>query len=99
MSRSNRKSTTASRKTAPVATTTTTSRSGGAPTRTSQRESLVHATRDISRYTFEYCRDHVSRKAGASYFRVEGVTSDEGIEMNLQEAQSLYNFLGKALAQ
>jgi hypothetical protein len=97
MSRSNRKSTTASRKTAPVATTTTTSRSGGASA--PSREAVVHESRDITRYTFEYQRDRVSRRAGSSYFRVEGTTSDEGLEMTLQEAQSLYNFLGKALAR
>lgn len=96
MSRSNRKSTTASRKTAPVATTTTTSRSGGASA--PSREAVVHESRDITRYTFEYQRDRVSRRAGSSYFRVEG-ESGEGVEMTLQEAQSLYNFLGKALSR
>ena len=66
-------------------------------TPTPVREQTVRAVHDISRYTFEYQRDRVSRKAGASYFRVEGLTGDEGLEMSLQEAQSLYNFLGKAL--
>lgn len=60
------------------------------------REEMVRATRDITRYTFEYQRDRVSRRAGSSYFRVQG-EGDEGLEMTLQEAQSLYNFLGSAL--
>lgn len=72
----------------PVATT---------PSRT--RETPVRATRSIKNYAFEYQRDQVSRRAGASYFRILTTAEGEGLQMTLQEAQSLYNFLGNALSR
>lgn len=71
---------------------TTSTTSTPAPT----REEAVRGRREITRYSFEYQRDRVSRKAGSSYFRVAGENGN-GVEMTLQEAQSLYNFLGKML--
>jgi len=96
MSRSNRKSTTSTASTRNTSQPTSRSTTS---TPTPVREDVVRAKREISRYSFEYKRDHVSRKAGASYFYVESHDGSEGLEMTLQEAQSLYNFLGKALAR
>jgi hypothetical protein len=84
MSRSNSKS----------AKTSTSSTRTPAPA----REAVVRSKRDISRYSFEYQRDRVSRQAGASYFRVNG-EDGESLDMSLQEAQSLYNFLGSVLTR
>lgn len=93
MARSSRKTasrTTTATRTAPIAAQVV------VPTRV--REIPVRAARSIKNYTFEYQRDQVSRQAGSSYFRLESNASNgEVIEMSLQEAKSLYNFLDNAL--
>lgn len=97
MARSSR-STTASRRSARRSTsnnTATTTAVTTTPART--REAPVRATRSIKNYAFEYQRDQVSRRAGASYFRILTNPEGDGFQMTLQEAQSLYNFLGNAL--
>ena len=64
---------------------------------TSTPETRVEKSRSITNYTFDYRRDRVSRRAGSSYFQIEGTNSGESVTMTLQEAQSLYRFLHNAL--
>ena len=94
--RTNTKSTTSK---AVTPSKTQTSRKTTAVAKSATPNRVVHIKHDIQNYSFEYLRDRVSRQRGASYFRVEGNGNGEDIEMTLQEAQSLYNFLGKALNQ
>lgn len=75
-------------------------RTTAAANSTATPEEMVHAARSIKNYTFEYQRDRISHRAGSCYFRLETNSGDgQPIEMSLQEAQSLYNFLGNALSR
>lgn len=77
---------------------TRTSRTAAArPVVQERTETPVQKRRTITNYTFDYRRDRVSRRAGSSYFQIEGRNSGDTLTMSLQEAQSLYRFLQGAL--
>ena len=55
--------------------------------------------RNLKYFNFAYQRDDVSHGRGASYVAITDRTSNTPITMSLQEARSLYNFLGDALSE
>lgn len=87
MARSNRSTSSSSRRNARNTASTT----------TSTGEKVYNRTRKITNYTFMYQRDRVSRQAGSSGFAIASNADDSTLMMTLQEAKSLYNFLHNAL--
>lgn len=67
------------------------------PVERDSSERVVRRTRSLTNYKFEYARDRVSRTAGSSYLRINSSDGDTQLEMSLQEARSLYNFLNSAI--
>ena len=55
------------------------------------------STRSLRYYTFQYNRDDIARGRGSNRVRITDRTSNGSVELTLQEARSLYNFLQSQL--
>ena len=83
--------------------TSSTSRSNRGTRETSRQESntvadpsnVENRTHRITNYTFNYHRNRTARKAGSTGFSID--SSGGSVNMTLQEARSLYNFLNSVL--
>lgn len=102
MARSNRSTTSSSRRS--TSTRKTASNNTGSvstpaprPPRAPRTEKVYNTTRKLTNYTFMYQRDRVSRQAGSSGLAIAANSGGETMMMTLQEARSLYNFLHNAL--
>ncbi len=51
------------------------------------------SSRRLRYYTFQYNRDDVTRGRGSNSVRITDRSSNGSLELTLQEARSLYNFL------
>jgi len=55
------------------------------------------SSRRLRHYTFQYNRDDIARGRGSNSVRITDRTSNGSVELTLQEARSLYNFLQNQL--
>lgn len=97
MARSNRSTTSSSRRSARKESSPVVSIPSTPTPRAPRVEKVYNTTRKITNYTFMYQRDRVSRQAGSSGLAIADNSGGETIMMTLQEAKSLYNFLHNAL--
>lgn len=81
-----------SRTTRSTRTPAQTPRVGTGDRRTSQADS-----RRLRYYTFQYSRDDKAHGKGSNSVRITDRTSNGSVELTLQEARSLFNFLNENL--
>lgn len=91
MSRSNR--TNSSNTTRSTARRSTRRNSSPAPTAGTGDRRREASSRELRYYTFQYNRDDKAHGKGSNSVRITDRASNGSLELTLQEARSLYNFL------